>query len=163
LSGCRVTGTFKLNSAEKTNSSPKLESSLNKRVIWAPAASYHGAPCWSDSFTVGLAIAEGHYAPSNVTAAKFLNLVDPGATYNCPLYLGYGNPAGYIFQPLSDTAMEYGCNGTSPCLAASASTEVAVAGYWNQGGSFTNFQRGTYTVVAEDQWGNLVLVYFTVS
>ena len=132
--------------------------------------SLDGAPCWSDGFTVGFAIAEGYYTSSNVTAAKFLDLVNPGATYSCPLYLGYGNPTGYLFRPMNDTAASYGCVGVSPsCPAGSASTGLTsaswgpVTGYWNQGGSFTSFPRGTYTLVAGDEWGNIVLAYFTVS
>ena len=33
-----------------------------------------GAPCWVSGFTVGFAIAEGHYTSSNFTSAKFLDL-----------------------------------------------------------------------------------------
>jgi hypothetical protein len=49
---------------------------------WLVALGYlDGAPCWVNGFTVGFAIAEGHYTPSNVTEAKFLDLVNPGVTY----------------------------------------------------------------------------------
>jgi hypothetical protein len=129
----------------------------------------NGAPCWIDSFTVGFAIAQGYYTSSNVTAAKLLDLVNPGATYNCPLYLGYANPTGFLFKPMSDTAASYGCIGESPCPTGSASSGLtssswgAVTGYWTMGGAFTSFPRGVYTVLAEDEWGNSALAYFTVS
>jgi hypothetical protein len=82
---------------------------------WVVPLNYtDGAPCGDDTYaqnpTVGFAIAEGYYASSNVTEAKLLDLVNPSATYNCPLYLGYANPAGFLFQPLSDMATSYGCD-----------------------------------------------------
>ncbi len=135
---------------------------------WPVALSYlDGAPCWVNDFTVGFAIAEGHYTSSNVTAAKFLDLVNPGVTYSCPLYLGYGNPTGFAFQPLSHMADSYGCNQQT-CMSGSASTGRtssswgAVTGYWSQGGAFTTLPKGTYTVLAEDEWGHSAFAYFTV-
>jgi hypothetical protein len=136
---------------------------------WLVALNYSdGAPCGDDGPTVGFAIAEGYYTSSNATAAKFLDLVNPGVTYSCTLYLGYANPTGFLFQPMSDMAASYGCNQQS-CVSGSASTGLTssswgpVTGYWNQGGAFTSFPRGVYTVVAEDEWGNLATAYFTVS
>jgi hypothetical protein len=139
---------------------------MNKWVV--PLNYYNGAPCWVDGFTVGFGIVEGYYTSSNATAAKFLDLVNPATTYNCPQYLGYGNAQGFLFQPNSDTAASYGC-GESRCFTGQASTGVTahswgpVAGYWNQGGAFTGFPRGVYTVLAEDEWGNSVLAYFTIT
>jgi hypothetical protein len=133
-----------------------------------PLNGVNGAPCGDDGPTVGFAIAAGYYSSSNVTAAKFLDLVDPGATYACTLYLGYGDPTGFLFQPMSDMAASYGCNQQT-CMSGSASTALTssswgtVTGYWTQGGAFTSFPRGVYTVVAEDEWGNTSLAYFTVS
>jgi hypothetical protein len=132
---------------------------------FAPLNYLDGAPCGDDGPTVGFAIAQGYYTSSNATAAKFLDLVNPAATYNCPLYLGYGDATGFLFQPMSDMAVSYGCN-QQRCMSGSASTGAsgsgAVTGYWNQGGAFVRFPRGTYTVLAEDEWGNFALAYFTV-
>jgi hypothetical protein len=133
---------------------------------FAPLNYLDGAPCGDDGPTVGFAVAQGYYTSSNATAAKFLDLVNPGATYNCPLYLGYGDATGFLFQPMSDMAASYGCN-QQRCMSGGASTGVsgsgAVTGYWNQGGTFVSFSRGTYTVLGEDEWGNAALAYFTVS
>jgi hypothetical protein len=120
-----------------------------------------GAPCGDDGI-VGFAVAEGHYTPSNVTASKFLDLVNPTATYNCPLYLGYGNPTGFRFLPVSDMAYSYGCD-QQLCMSEGASTGLTFSGYWDQGGAFVSFPRGTYTVVAEDEWGDSAFTYFSVS
>ena len=123
-----------------------------------------GAPCGDDGPPIGFAIADGDYTSSNVTSASFLDLVNPGATYSCPLYLGYGSPAGFVFFPMTDVATSYGCD-REVCMSGSMSTASwgAVTGYWNEGGVFTSFPRGTYTVLAEDEWGNSVLAYFTVA
>jgi len=139
-----------------------------------PLTGNDGAPCGDDTYTqnptVGFAMAEGYYTPSNVTETKLLDLVNPNATYNCPLYLGYANPTWYLFQPVSDMAASYGCD-QQRCMTGSASTGVQnttaswapVTGYWNQAGTFISFPKGMYTVLAEDEWGDLVLAYFTVS
>jgi hypothetical protein len=146
--------------------------SANDWVV--PLTGNDGAPCGDDTYTqtptAGFAMAEGHYTPSNVTEAKLLDLVNPSVTYNCPLYLGYANPTRFLFQPMSDMAVSYGCNQPQ-CMTGSASTGLQnttsswppVAGYWNQGGTFIGFPPGTYTVLAEDEWGALALVYFRIS
>ncbi len=122
----------------------------------------NGPPCWPGNYPVGLAIAEGHYASSNMTLAKFLDLVNPGATFGCPA--GLSDIARYVFQPMNDSAMVYGSCGTGPCLTEKVSVEVTAGGYWSQnGGGFTSFPKGTYTVLAEDEWGTSAIAYFTVS
>ena len=88
--------------------------------------------------------------------------MNPNVTYSCPLHLGYGNPTGFLFQPMSQVAASYGCN-QQVCMSGSASTSATSSGYWNEGGTFMSFPKGTYTVLAEDEWGSLVLAYFTVS
>jgi hypothetical protein len=127
-----------------------------------------GVPCGDEGQTVGFAIAEGYYTPSNVTSAKLLDLVNPGATYVCPLYFGYGSPTGDLFQPMSDSGTSYGCIGVSPCLAGDATATydpvpVTITGYWSPGDTFTGFSGGRYTVLAEDEWGALALAYFGTS
>ena len=137
-----------------------------------PLTGNNGAPCGDDTYaqnpTVGFAVAEGYYTSSNVTEAMLLDLVNPSVTYSCSLYLGYANPTGFLFQPLSDMAASYGCN-QQRCMSGSASTGLTTSsgtpgtGYWNQRGTFISFPRGTYTVLAEDEWGDIVLAHFTVS
>jgi len=122
-----------------------------------------GAPCWTDSWPVGLAVAAGHYTSSNVSAASHLTLVDPKGQYDCPAYLAtFGAAAGYSFEPSSDAAFAYGC-GASSCPTEVVASSVAVAGYWSSGGTFTTFPSGVYTVIGEDEWGRSALAYFTVS
>jgi hypothetical protein len=132
-----------------------------------PLTGNDGAPCGDDTYaqnpTVGFAIAEGYYTPSNVTDAKLLNLVNPSVTYSCSLYLGYANPTGFLFQPMSDMAASYGCN-QQRCMTGSASTGVQnTTSSWNEGGALISLPKGNYTVLAEDQWGALALAYFRIS
>ena len=42
-------------------------------------------------------------------------------------------------------------------------TSISIAGYWTAEGSFTPLQRGTYTLVAGDEWGALALLRFGVN
>ena len=132
---------------------------------WLVALNYSdGAPCGDGLGIIGFAVAEGHYTPSNVTAAKFLDLVNPKATFNCPVYLGYGSPTGFLFVPMSEAADSYGCIGVSPqCPTGGAFTGLTFSGYWDQARAFTSFPRGTYTVLGEDEWGDTALAYFAVS
>ncbi|HVC26765.1 MAG TPA: hypothetical protein VND40_01250 [Nitrososphaerales archaeon] len=148
------------------SSSTANVTSANDWVV--PLNGTDGVPCGDEGQTVGFAIAEGYYTSSNVTAAKLLDLVNPGATYNCPLYFGYGSPTGFLFQPMSDSGTSYGCIGVSPCLTGDATATydpwpVTITGYWNHGVTFTSFSGGTYTVLAEDEWGALALAYFGAS
>jgi hypothetical protein len=137
---------------------------------WAvPLGVLNGAPCWTDDWPVGFAIASGYYTASNVTAAKLLDLVDPSVTYSCPPYLGvFSSASSYLFQPGSDTATGNGCWANYTCVTEAVSAGVgpsfwpAVTGYWSQEGTFTSFPRGTYTVLAEDEWGNVQIAHFSV-
>jgi len=140
--------------------------SANDWVV--PLNGSDGVPCGDEGQTVGIAIADGRYISSNVTAAKLLDLVNPGITWTCSVYFGYGDPIGDLFQPMSDSDTSYGCIGVNPCLAGDATATydpvpVTITGYWEHGGPFTSFSGGTYTVLAEDEWGALALAYFGAS
>ena len=146
------------------SSTPANVTSADDWVL--PLNGTNGGICGDAGPTAGIAIAQGYYTTSNVTSAKLLVLVDPVATFNCPpWYLGYGNPTGFVFQPMSNMGASYGCDGTIPCptgiASATYSIPTTVTGYY-QDDTFTSFPRGTYTVLAEDEWGALALAYFEV-
>jgi hypothetical protein len=148
------------------SSSTANVTSANDWVV--PLNGSDGVACGDEGQTVGFGIAEGYYTSSNVTAAKLLDLVNPGVTFTCPVYFGYGNPIGDLFQPMSDSGTSYGCTGVSPCLTGDATATydpvpVTITGYWNHGDTFASFSGGTYTVLAEDEWGALALAYFGAS
>jgi hypothetical protein len=148
------------------SSSTANVTSANDWVV--PLNGSDGVLCGDIGQTVGFAIAEGYYTASNVTAAKLLDLVNPTISYNCAVYFGYGSPTGDLFQPMSDSGTSYGCIGVIPCLAGLNATAtydpvpVTITGYY-QGDTFTSFAGGTYTVLAEDEWGALALAYFGAS
>jgi hypothetical protein len=121
----------------------------------------NGPPCWFPGYPVGLAIAEGYYSVSNISSAKFVDLVNPTATYACGP--GLSRIDAYFFRPLSDIAAIYGSCSPNPCMTEKISSQVTANGYWNQDGTFTDFPRGAYTIVAADEWGLLAAAYFTVT
>jgi DNA-binding transcriptional ArsR family regulator len=114
----------------------------------------NGAPCWAVGYPVGVGIARGYYTSSNVTAATPLDIPppSPGVTYGCPITGEFNDAAGYLFQPMNQTATSYGC-AVSSCPTEDVGAEVI----------FTSFPRGVYTVMAEDEWGNLALAHFTIA
>ena len=78
----------------------------------------------------------------------------------CPMLVRY--ITGYLFQTMSDNATVLPGTGETPMA-----TEVQASGTYNSTGNklnqLTPFAPGTYTVVAGDEWGNMVFVYFSVS
>ena len=142
-----------------------LASSNNVTVAdeWlVPLGGLDGVPCWTANDPVGLAVASGRYTSSNITAAKFLDLVDPNATYACSAELS--GVQSYLFQPLTYMASVYGSCSPNPCFKDwTVSSGIMVTGYWDRQGAFTDFPKGDYTVLAEDEWGNSALAYFAVS
>jgi hypothetical protein len=111
---------------------------------------YHSAmvnpaigPC-SKGFMVWVEVFQGHYALPNQTYGSQLLLYDPYAPTYCPPISGLDS----TFQPQEVV------NETS-----------VFNGYWTTEGqhaTFHNFLPGSYTVMVQDYWGQLVLLYFTV-
>jgi hypothetical protein len=154
--------------ADVYNPSPSTANVTSANDWVLPLGYDDGAPCGNIGQTVGFAIAQGYYTSSNVTAAKPLVLVNPAVHYSCALYFGYGSPAGDLFLPMSDSGTSYDCIGVSPCLtgwnatATFGPSPITITGYY-LGSTLTSFSGGTYTVLAEDEWGALALAYFHAS
>jgi len=117
-------------------------------------------PC-SGNLPFGFSVFVGNYSLQDLSALKQktgLMLYQPG-TYNCPAVF---NVQGYIFSPHSNNASIMD-DGTIPFGAL---TSVGYfSGSWNTILSWTLFQRllpGVYTVVAGDEWGDVVLLHFTI-
>jgi flagellar basal body-associated protein FliL len=118
--------------------------------------------CAPTNDPVGFAIFQGYYGMSNYTSGKALPLYNTNVEFHCTENI-YANE--YLFQPLSDSISVYNhgqfeTNGT-------ASLSLLTGGYWTGGAgtptaaSFNEF-RGVYTVLAADEWGNVLLLHFTV-
>jgi hypothetical protein len=105
---------------------------------------------------------QGNYGLGNLTQGTPLRQTGGIA-------LSIGEFSYCIFNPLSTQATIYWAPGPfySNPLPANASVSASLLGYWvnntaHPEGDYALFPAGTYTVAAEDQWGNIVLSHFTV-
>ena len=122
--------------------------------------------CGTYLLPFGVALLQGYYSSTNIstaTPATPLMFYD----YNvqpCPIVLG--KITTYDFKPSSDIAtIQYESQpGTQP-IKTNVTFSLQLTGYWT--GSpppiKKNFEPGDYPVVAGDEWGNLVVLHFTVS
>lgn len=127
-----------------------------------PTSGLSLSPCGTNSFPFGVAIFHGDYTATDVSTATPLVLYNPNELPPCPVI-----PAitAYDFLPSSDLATEIVDNEfNSQAIAMNQS--VTVTYYWNGNGKNVtqrDFEPGIYTVAGGDEWGNLVVVHFTVS
>jgi hypothetical protein len=149
--------------ADETNT----HSTVNNVTIPIQISVLEGAsPCDNYNYSVRVEIIQGNYVTTNYnyTTGRSLQLQKPIA-YTCS-NIPLDRITGYLFQPLSDTAMRVGdCHGLS-CGDWKMSLTTPANGYWtgdiSRGVSFQTFPPGVYTVVAEDSWGTVALLHFTV-
>lgn len=107
---------------------------------------------------VGYEVLEGDYGPNNYTSGAALWLELQPSAIGAEGCADINNPVGepvssqhyhYTFSPLSDGNV--------------LSSEFV--GYWSEpadAGAYHPFPDGIYTVVAADEWGNVVLSHFTI-
>jgi hypothetical protein len=116
-----------------------------------------------------IAIVPGYYTEANVSGTTSLPLYW-SKCWVLPACVSLGGPPNrYDFYPLSSTALVH--NGTGFASAnESVSTTISFVGSYDQAclgiqvqGPPPSFPTGTYTVIGGDEWGQLVLLYFTVS
>jgi hypothetical protein len=121
-------------------------------------------PC--SQLPLGLGLWQGYYSVVNFSAAPPLSLFQPGM-YACPAEYSI---AYFSFSPLSDNVSLYSPqparsgNATVPTkmwTMPDAYTQI-ISGYWPSKGAFQQFQPGFYTLVGEDDYGQLVIVHFQV-
>jgi hypothetical protein len=98
----------------------------------------------------GIAVYSGHVDSQNVSQAQSIDIFPMVA---CPMYIRA--ISGYEFQPQSNLATVLPGSGTSPLVGS----VVVSMNYSPQAGPLP---RGTYTVVAADEWGALAFLYFQV-
>jgi hypothetical protein len=119
-------------------------------------------PCGNfNQSPIEYAVLQGHYDASNYTSASALTVYDPANVYFCPTMTA---PIPYLlFAPLGDNASRFYSSGQEGSFLVSAS--YSVTGYWTGSGNtaaFHQFPSGIYSVLAEDEWGNVVFLTFTV-
>jgi hypothetical protein len=127
-----------------------------------PLLDINSYPCGNyNQFPIQYAVFQGSYDLSNYSSGVSLTLYNPAAVYLCPTE---SNPGPYLlFAPLSDN-MSYrfpsGDLGSYPVSAV-----YSLLGYWTgsqSSSAFHHFSSGFYTVLVENEWGNIVLLHFEV-
>ncbi len=129
-------------------------------------------PC--SQLPLGVGVFRGNYDAANLSAGTPLGLYYPGM-YSCPAMFGV---AYWSFAPLSDNVTLVSDqptglgNATAPqdVWTQKAGADLEYWGYWSGraefypsvNASFTAFQPGSYTVAAEDAWGEETIMHFTV-
>lgn len=112
-------------------------------------------------FPMEISVLDGNYEAGNYTSATALTLQNTGDEYACG---GVVQAVQYyVFAPNSDNASFY--FGSAKEGGYSALEELTTDGYLTGSGltsEFRPFQPGTYTVLAEDGWGDVVLLHFAV-
>jgi len=99
---------------------------------------------------IGIAVYPGHVDAQNVSDASSLQIFP---LVPCPMIIRL--VTGYYFQPQSDMAVVLPGTGASPMTG-----EVNVSMIYSGGAH--PLPQGVYTVVAADEWGAAVFLYFTV-
>jgi hypothetical protein len=115
----------------------------------------------------------GYYTESNLSAGaiSIVPLTQPGVGYNCTFY----EFSLYSFQPSSSEAATYGGGGPTNMSYSYGTRQLAVgsvvSGYYTADQSYYSlnafvlpapFPTAVYTIVAGDQWGQLVILHFIV-
>jgi hypothetical protein len=132
-----------------------------------PVSGLSLGPCGTLEFPFGIAVYQGHYTSQNMSSATPLVIFTPNANgtaqpsrADCP-----ANPqvSSYDFAPMSDSAVtSLAWAGESSSAAYPISASFSITGYWNGTSGFTTFGKGTYTVVAGDEWGKASVQYFSI-
>jgi hypothetical protein len=145
--------TMNLTNAETQTNNVYASRSYPRGLEWPnPCQGYYIIP-------IGIAVFSGYVTDSNVTSSPTLNLTEAGGSIECP---GTPNFNYYSFQPSSNLAML--CSDTCIPWSVTIESTWGLAGSWTGNGTvYTKFPAGLYTVVEGDEWGDLLLLYFTIS
>ena len=122
--------------------------------------------CGTESYPFGVAVFQGSYTATNISSATPLELDNPNVIpQGC--IAPVSNVTAYDFKPSSDIAT---LDGEVLSMEVPRLFEMSaeVIGGINWVGSppnavQQNFEPGVYTVVGGDEWGNMVILHFTVT
>ena len=147
---------------DEVNSLPEINNVLvsNNR----PYSGLQAAPCDYIS-PFGIAVFQGNYNASNFSSGTPLTLYDPHVARLCPTNYPV---ISYSFQPSLDWAQVIENPANPLNNSQQMQYKLTINGYWpddnfNSNSQLTNFAPGVYTVVGGDEWGNLIVLHFTVS
>jgi hypothetical protein len=143
-------------SVENTRSS---ENNVSSASNWAvPGLIFTACASPTDS-PIAYAILRGYYVSGNISKA-------PSVNYGMMCTTVSGGVTVYSFQATSDRASVIGDCNPNPCFTRPVSTWRPLSEYPTGVGaevSWVGFTKGAYTVVAEDEWGDIALASFTVT
>ncbi len=137
---------------------------VTARDLWPYSEAQLNYPCgnWG-KFPIAYAIFQGNYRTNNYTTAVALTLYNTSSHYSCPTV---APPIVYYqFSPQSDHAQSF-FSSQLPAYTENFSITTQTSGYWSGGldtgtlASFHRFPRGAYTVMVEDEWGDLLFLHF---
>jgi hypothetical protein len=120
--------------------------------------------CGTDSYPFGVIVFQGSYTTENLSSATPLELYDPN-TQVVGCMPPVSNVTAYDFKSSSDIATLSGdaING-STTFEMSAEVIGGINWVGNPPKAVQQyFEPGIYTVVGGDEWGNMVILHFTVS
>jgi hypothetical protein len=100
----------------------------------------------------GIVVYRGNIVEENLSQGKQVTIFPFVA---CPLFLRL--VTGYVFQPLSDLALVLPSSGSA--LTPLVGNVTVKMDYSSQARPLSP---GDYTILAADEWGTLVFVYFTI-
>lgn len=116
------------------------------------------SPCSPVGLPFAVVTISGHYEETNVSSAP-----TPQPGVDCTTTAG--RVTGYSFQANSSSAYVIRDGqfcGPPPCVPMMViGTSGVIVGYMSNGQA-SPFVRGSYTVVVEDEWGDMALASFTV-
>ena len=118
--------------------------------------------CGPTDSPIAFAILQGHYTSGNLSGA-------PSLDYGVMSSTVFGGATVVSFQPSSDVASVYASMGycnSNPCFTKPVSTWRVLSQYPSGVGTVVQWGRftpGEYTVLAEDEWGDVALATFAVA
>ena len=131
---------------------------------------FRGFLLWTgtcDSPPAGFEILQGNYGMNNYTEGSALFVIAQYPEMQCA-EVGSGSPVGYTFQPHGNVTSSSATSGFwvgendlaygGSCPGSSQSPNASDCPL-----TFVPFPAGTYTIVAGDEWGNLVILHFSVA
>jgi hypothetical protein len=113
-------------------------------------------PCGPVDSPVAVVTIPGHYDEANISSA-------PSPEFGVGCSTVEGGVKYYSFQPYSNMASVIGGSQgciPSPCMMDVGSSGTSI-GYLNNGQA-SPFVHGVYTIVVEDEWGDMAVASFTV-
>jgi len=143
-------------SASVYNTRPS-ENNVSSASNWAIPGLIVTAAGPTDS-PIAYAVMPGYYVSGNISKA-------PSIDYGMCCTTVMGGITTYSFQAMSDKASVFGIGNCNPCFTKPVSTWRLLSEYFTGvgiGAHGVSFAAGVYTVVAEDEWGDVALASFTV-